>query len=80
MRMRQVIKHREIKLLKMIRRTDPVIREEREEGRLPSAVAFGAALSVGAVRAGVRRARGISDGSESPDSNAEYLSAPEIIA
>ena len=31
---------------------------------VPSAVAFGAALSVGAVRAGVRRARGISDGSE----------------
>ena len=28
---------------------------------VPSAVAFGAALSVGAVRAGVRRARGISD-------------------
>ena len=31
---------------------------------MPSAVAFGAALSVGAVRAGVRRAQGISDGSE----------------
>ncbi len=31
---------------------------------VPSAVAFGGALSVGAVRAGVRRARGISDGSE----------------
>ena len=27
-----------------------------------------AALSVGAVRAGFRRARGLSDGSESPDS------------
>jgi len=42
-----------------------------ERGRaVPSAVAFGAALSVGAVRAGVRRARGISDGSENrpPDS------------
>ena len=31
---------------------------------VPSAVAFGAALSVGAVRAGFRRARGLSDGSE----------------
>ena len=37
---------------------------KREGGRLPSAVAFGAALSVGAVRAGFRRARGLSDGSE----------------
>lgn len=33
-------------------------------GRHPCAVAFGAALSVGAVQAGFRRARGISDGSE----------------
>ena len=32
--------------------------------RAAAAVAVGAALSVGAVRAGVRRARGISDGSE----------------
>ena len=40
-------------------------RRFEERGRaVPSAVAFGAALSVGAVRAGVRRARGISDGSE----------------
>ena len=31
---------------------------------MPSAVAFGAALSVGAVRAGFRRARGLSDESE----------------
>ena len=38
------------------------VREKRRA--VPSAVAFGAALSVGAVRAGVRRARGISDGSE----------------
>ena len=38
------------------------VREKRRAE--PSAVAFGAALPVGAVRAGVRRARGISDGSE----------------
>ena len=38
------------------------VREKRRA--VPSAVAFGAALSVGALRAGVRRARGISDGSE----------------
>ena len=35
---------------------------------LLGSVVYAAALSVGAVRAGVRRARGLSDGSESPDS------------
>ena len=43
------------------------VREKRRA--VPYAVAFGAALSVGAMRAGVRRARGISDGSENPDSS-----------
>ena len=42
---------------------------------MPSAVAFGAALSVGAVRARVRRARDISDGSE----NRPLIQKPEII-
>ena len=49
------------------KRTVPSLhfRRFQKRGRaVPSAVAFGAALSVGAVRAGVRRAQGISDGSE----------------
>ena len=39
-------------------------RFEKRGRAVPSAVAFGAALSVGAMRAGFRRARGLSDGSE----------------
>ena len=47
---------------------------------MPSAVAFGAALSVGAVRAGFRRARGLSDGSENrPLIHAEFGTHLDVV-
>jgi len=63
----------DIKLQKKLPRCICLQEEALRAWEVPSAVAFGAALSVGAVRAGFRRARGISDGSESPVIYSESL-------